>query len=66
MWLRHRNERTTNFLAKVGACLAHYGRNGHTEEQLFVFRALEISNVMQRGASKPLPFDAQYFLHFGG
>jgi hypothetical protein len=36
------------------------------EEQLFVFRTLEISNVMQRGASKPLPFEAEHLLHFGG
>jgi hypothetical protein len=33
---------------------------------MFVFRTLEISNVVQAGASKPLSTEAQHFLHFGG
>jgi len=36
------------------------------EEQLSVFRALEISNTMQRGAAKSLPIEAEHFMHFGG
>ena len=36
------------------------------EEQLFVFRTLEISNVMPRGAAKSLPIEAEHFLQFAG
>ena len=39
---------------------------GEFEEQLFAFRILGISNVVQAGASRPLSTDAQHFLHFGG
>ena len=39
---------------------------GESEEQLFVFRTLEISNAVEPGASKPLSTEAQHFLHFGG
>jgi hypothetical protein len=39
---------------------------GDSEEQLFVFRTLGISNPVQPDAIKPLPLEPQYVLRFGG
>ena len=44
-------------LANLGRFLAHYGRNGYTEERLFVFRILEISSLIPRVGSMSLPFE---------